>query len=179
MSRTAGRNWANGYRTYRSGEVVGFVAALAGEVREISSRFLSQDQRFEIGDRYRTGVSIREIARRLGRAPSTISRERQRNAIPAKGYRPFEAHRRATAQRHRHRIEVNGDLRRVVGSCWRSGGVLRRSAGICGNCSRTNRGCGCVTKASTSAVSAGLLVDAPVAAGAAASLDLPPSYGDR
>ncbi len=37
VSRTAGRNWANGYRTYRAGQVVGFVAALDRlEVREIS-----------------------------------------------------------------------------------------------------------------------------------------------
>jgi len=36
-------------------------------------------------------VSVREIARRLGRAPSTISRELRRNASPAKGYRPFDA----------------------------------------------------------------------------------------
>jgi IS30 family transposase len=28
VSRTAGRNWANGYKTYRSGLVVGFVPAL-------------------------------------------------------------------------------------------------------------------------------------------------------
>ena len=32
VSGTAGRNWANGYRTFRSGEVVGFVAALAGSM---------------------------------------------------------------------------------------------------------------------------------------------------
>ncbi len=36
VSRTAGRNWANGCRTY-AGQVVGFVAALDRlEVREIS-----------------------------------------------------------------------------------------------------------------------------------------------
>ena|GEM_PF-1184764 len=79
---------------------------------------LSQDQRFELADLQRTGVIICEIARRLGRAPSTISRERQRNAIPAKGYRPFEAHRRATAGRtraRRRRIEANSELQQVVG----------------------------------------------------------------
>jgi transposase, IS30 family len=119
VSRTAGRNWANGYKTYRSGQVVGFVPALDRlEVREISGRFLSQDERIEIADLHRTGVSVREIAGRLGRAPSTISRELRRNASPAKGYRPFEAHRRATARRARHhcrRVDANVELRRLIG----------------------------------------------------------------
>ena len=89
VSRTAGRNWANGYRTYRAGQVVGFVPALDRlEVREISARFLSQDERIEIADLHRAGVSVREIARRLGRAPSTISRELRRNATAGEGLSP-------------------------------------------------------------------------------------------
>ena len=119
VSRTAGRNWAKGYRTYRGGEVVGFVPALDRlEVREISPRFLSEDERVQVADLHRAGLSEREIARRLGRAPSTISRELRRNATAGKGYRPFEARRRATARRarrHRRRVDVNGELRRVVG----------------------------------------------------------------
>jgi transposase, IS30 family len=118
VSRTAGRNWANGYRTYRSGQVVGFVPALERlEVREISARFLSEDERIELADLHRAGMSVREIARRLGRAPSTISRELRRNASAAKGYRPFDAHRRATARRARHhrcRVHANDELRRVI-----------------------------------------------------------------
>jgi IS30 family transposase len=117
-SRTAGRNWANGYRTYRDGQVVGFRPALERlAVREISARFLSQDERIEIADLHRSGVSMREIARRLGRAPSTISRELRRNASGAKGYRPFEAHRRATTRRarhHRRRVDANVELHRVI-----------------------------------------------------------------
>jgi hypothetical protein len=51
VSRTEGRNWAKGYKTYGSGQVVGFVPALDRlEVREISAQFLSQDERFEIAD---------------------------------------------------------------------------------------------------------------------------------
>jgi IS30 family transposase len=118
-SRTAGRNWAKGYRKYRNGRVVGFVSALDRlEVREISARFLSEDERVQIGDLHRAGVSGREIARRLGRAPSTISRELRRNATPDKGYRPFEAHRRATARRarhHRRRVDCNDALRGAIG----------------------------------------------------------------
>jgi IS30 family transposase len=38
VSRTAGRNWAKGYREYRAGQVVGFVPALDRlVVREINA----------------------------------------------------------------------------------------------------------------------------------------------
>lgn len=119
VSRTAGRNWANGYRTYRDGQVVGFRPALDRlEVREISPRFLSEDERVQIADLHQAGLSGREIGRRLGRAPSTISRELRRNATTRKGYRPFEAHRRASARRarrHRRRVDANVELRDVIG----------------------------------------------------------------
>ena len=49
-------------------------------VRQISPRFLSQDERIELADLRYVGLSIRQIACRLGRAPSTISRELRRNA---------------------------------------------------------------------------------------------------
>jgi len=72
VSRTAGNNWLRGYKTYRGGEVVGFVPALDRlAVREISSRFLSQDERSEIADLHLQGLAVREIARRVGRAAST------------------------------------------------------------------------------------------------------------
>jgi IS30 family transposase len=119
VSRTTGNNWSRGYKTYRRGQVVGFVPALERlAVREISPRFLSQDERIEIADLRHAGLSIRQVAHRLGRAPSTISRELRRNATTSQGYRPFDAHRRATARRtrgHRRRIETNGELRRLVG----------------------------------------------------------------
>jgi IS30 family transposase len=117
VSRTTGHSWSRGYKTYRNGLVTGFVPALDRlAVREVSARFLSQDERIEIADLRLAGLSIRQIASRLGRAPSTISRELRRNAT-ATGYRPFEAHRRATARRARRprrRIETNGELRQLV-----------------------------------------------------------------
>lgn len=80
-SRTAGNNWANGYRVYRDGVVVGEVEALDRfEVRQMSGRFLSQDERLEIADLRWSGLSIRGIAEQVGRAPSTVSRELRRNA---------------------------------------------------------------------------------------------------
>ena len=118
VSRTAANNWARGHKVYRNGSVVGFVAPLDPlAVREISCRFLSQDERIEIADLRHAGLSIRQIAGRLGRAPSTISRELRRNATTGRGYRPFDAHCRATARRarhHRRRIEANDDLRQMV-----------------------------------------------------------------
>lgn len=51
VSRTCGANWARGYKTYRNGQAVGFVPPLDRlAVREIDSRFLSQDERFRIAD---------------------------------------------------------------------------------------------------------------------------------
>src|SRR5664279_2132653 len=69
----------------------------------ISARFLSEDERVLIGDLLRTGQSIRSIAVRLGRSPSTISREVRRNATDVGNYRPFTAHRMALTRRPRPR----------------------------------------------------------------------------
>jgi transposase, IS30 family len=119
VSRSCGANWARGYKVYRNGQVVGFVPALDMlAVRQISSRFLSQDERIEIADLHRAGVSIRRIATELGRAPSTISRELRRNTVGNRGYRPFDAHRHATARRargHRRRVETNLELGLLIG----------------------------------------------------------------
>ena len=118
VSRSSGANWARGHKVYRNGVVVGFVAPLDRlAVRQISTRYLTQDDRIEIADLRRSGLSVRAIARRLGRAPSTISRKLRRNAVAGRGYRPFDAHRRATvrrARRHRRRIDINGELSGVV-----------------------------------------------------------------
>jgi transposase, IS30 family len=118
VSRTAGANWSRGYKTYRNGVVVGFVPPLDRlAVREVSSRYLSQDERIEIADLRQSGLSLRAIAARLDRAPSTISRELRRNAAAGRGYRPFDAHRRATGRRarpHRRRVETNDFLSGVV-----------------------------------------------------------------
>jgi transposase, IS30 family len=118
VSRSTGKNWSRGYKLYRHGQVIGFVPPLERlAVRQISARFLSQDERIEIADLRQAGLGIRKIAEQLGRAPSTISRELRRNANSGGGYRPFEAHRRATSRRarnHRRRVETNGELRQLV-----------------------------------------------------------------
>jgi transposase, IS30 family len=117
VSRSGWNNWEHGYKSYRNGVVVGVVPPLDHlAVREISPRFLSQDERIEIADLHHGGVSVRRIAEQLGRAPSTISRELHRNAGRS-GYRPFEAHRQATARRarvHMRRVDTNPQLRVLV-----------------------------------------------------------------
>jgi IS30 family transposase len=117
VARTTGHSWSRGYKIYRRGQVIGVVPALERlAVRQISARYLSQDERIEIADLQLAGASIRRIADQLGRAPSTVSRELRRNAN-ATGYRPFDAHRHAAARRARsgrRRIETSSELRQLV-----------------------------------------------------------------
>ena len=105
VSRTSGHNWARGYKTYRGGVAVGFVAPLERlAVREVSDRFLSEDERVRIADLLRAGNSMRAVAAELGRAPSTIAREVSRNSTGRTQYRPFEAQRHAVARRGRNHV---------------------------------------------------------------------------
>src|SRR5947208_16521892 len=55
-------------------------AALGEEVR--SQRYLSLLERQRIATLRRDGLGVRAIARELGRAPSTVSRELERNTAP-------------------------------------------------------------------------------------------------
>lgn len=71
VSRSSGNNWSRGYKTYRRSKVVGFVPALDRlAVREISSRFLSQDERIEIADLQQ---AFRTTYRDLRDTPSGIT----------------------------------------------------------------------------------------------------------
>jgi IS30 family transposase len=63
----------------------------------VSGRYLSFTEREEIAVLLAGGSGVREIARQLGRAPSTISRELQRNAAIGRGRVEYRA---STAQRH-------------------------------------------------------------------------------
>jgi len=65
---------------------------------------LSQDQRGRIGALRHQRLNLRKIAERLGRAPSTISREVRRNRYPTDGaYRALHANGRANARRRNRR----------------------------------------------------------------------------
>ncbi|MEI0977289.1 helix-turn-helix domain-containing protein, partial [Pseudomonas aeruginosa] len=57
----------------------------------ISGRYLSFSEREEIGLLRAQSVGVREIARRLGRSPSTVSRELTRNAATRGGRLEYRA----------------------------------------------------------------------------------------
>jgi len=88
---------------------------IAAPKRAVSARYLSEDERITIADEHRAGSSIRAIAALLDRAPSTLSREINRNSDPATGdYHPFAAHQRAAARRLRPKpakLHNNAELR--------------------------------------------------------------------
>jgi IS30 family transposase len=89
-------------------------------LRPLSGRFLSFEEREEIALLRAGGAGVREIARQLGRAPSTVSRELRRNAATRTGRLEYRA---STAQWHADRrarrpkpakLATNEQLRRYV-----------------------------------------------------------------
>jgi transposase, IS30 family len=107
INRKTGKRWRHGRTiTTRDGRKLHYPAVVTtGAVRrEISDRYLSEDERVQIADLRRAGAGVRAIAERLDRSPSTISRELRRNRDPASGqYRPFTAHKLAARRRARPR----------------------------------------------------------------------------
>lgn len=73
---------------------------LASSSKPLSGRYLSFVDREEVAIGRAQGLGVREIARRLGRVPSTISRELRRNAVTRSG--KFE-YRATSAQWHADR----------------------------------------------------------------------------
>ena len=74
-------------------------------------------EREEIAFGRAAGESMRQIARRLGRSPSTISREVRRNTCGAESYRATTAHVRAYERASRPKpakLATNRRLRQVV-----------------------------------------------------------------
>ncbi|GAA5064947.1 hypothetical protein GCM10023336_45470 [Streptomyces similanensis] len=67
---------------------------------EVSGRYLSFPEREDIAVWHTQGAGVRETARRLGRAPSTISRELRRNASTRTCKLDYRA---STAQWHAER----------------------------------------------------------------------------
>jgi IS30 family transposase len=75
---------------------------IGARAREISPRYLSEDERVRIADLRRQGLGVRAVAAGLGRSPATVSRELRRNRDLGSGqYRPFAAQRLAAARRAR------------------------------------------------------------------------------
>ncbi|MDQ4020046.1 MAG: helix-turn-helix domain-containing protein [Actinomycetota bacterium] len=75
---------------------------ISSRKREISSRYLAEDERVVIADLHRQRLGVRAIATELGPSPATISRELRGNRDPDSGqYRPFRAQRLASDRRAR------------------------------------------------------------------------------
>src|ERR1700733_3312077 len=103
-------------------------------VAPLSGRYLSFAEREEIALLRARGCGVREVARRLGRAPSTISRELRRNAATRGGGLAYRA---SAAQWHADRrgqrpkpakLAVNAELRRYVQD--RLSGAVQHPGGV-------------------------------------------------
>jgi IS30 family transposase len=103
------------------------------ELCPVSGRYLSFSEREEIAILYALKCGVREIARRIGRSPSTISRELRRNAATRNNE---VAYRATTAQWHAERrasrpkvakLAANDGLREYVQD--RLGGKIARPDG--------------------------------------------------
>ena len=103
VSKRTGKVWRNG-RTRSSGRCERASIApqehwyrlyMKCQPHRVSKRFLSLKERMLIFGWRVEGFSIRDIARRLGRSPSTVSRELRRNGITSTCYNPYIAHMRA------------------------------------------------------------------------------------
>jgi transposase, IS30 family len=80
---------------------------------EPSARYLSMREREDIAV-WRGHLSVREIARRLGRAPSTICRELARNTAPrGRGYRASMAQASADARARRPKVSRLAEHQRL------------------------------------------------------------------
>jgi IS30 family transposase len=65
-------------------------------------RYLDREERYELARLRESGLSIRAVARQMGRSPSTVSRELARNAAPRTGhYQPERAHQLAWQRQRR------------------------------------------------------------------------------
>jgi len=101
-SRT-GKRWRHGRTvTSGSGRRLHYPPVISTPELEISSWYLSEDERVTLADLRRCGHTVRGIATGLGRSPATVSRELRRNLDPdSGGYRPFTAQRLAAGRRAR------------------------------------------------------------------------------
>jgi IS30 family transposase len=127
-ARSCGVSPAVGVRWFRQG---GGMPSIS--LAPLSRRYLSFAEREELAILRAQGAGVRQVARRLGRDPSTISRELRRNATTRGGRLDYRA---STAQWHadRHarrpklaKLAANDALRKYVQD--RLGGLVRTPAG--------------------------------------------------
>src|SRR5215831_18264320 len=102
----AGVSPAVGTRWFREGGGMSTVSPA-----QLSGRFLSFAEREEIAILHARGHTVRDIAKRLGRAPSTVSRELRRNAATRGGDLGYRA---VTAQWHADRRAKRPKVAKLV-----------------------------------------------------------------
>ena len=122
----AGVPQAVGARWFRTAGGI-LPAMFARSATPLSGRYLSISEREEIALLRAKGVSMREVARRLERAASTISRELRRNAATRSG--GFE-YRATTAQWHAERSARRPKTARLAANAALRSYVEERLAGI-------------------------------------------------
>src|SRR5512144_1846981 len=84
-----GRRWRHGRAiTSSSGRRLHYPPVIDMRKREISARYLSEEERIVIADLWRRGRTVRAIAVAVHRNPSTISRELRRSRAPDRRARP-------------------------------------------------------------------------------------------
>jgi transposase, IS30 family len=103
---------ASGMNPYRAARAAGVSATYARNLDRkmggvyrppavtYSARYLDREERYEIARLREAGLTMRQVADRVGRSPSTICRELARNAGPH-GYQPERAHRLAWDRQRR------------------------------------------------------------------------------
>ena len=83
---------------------------------------LSEDERDQIGLLRAAGRSIGTIARHLGRAKTTISRELKRNALPSGGYSPLHAAGAYILRRRRDAVLETRRFKPLLSTAWPKAG---------------------------------------------------------
>src|SRR4051812_4812656 len=118
IHRRTGTRWRYGRTVVNAvGDALHYPAVKMTEPKRRSPRYLSQAERIAIAALLNGGESLRAIARELGRAPSTISREIRRNGDRDGRYRPHRAEQAARGRMCRprpRRIAVDTVLAGVV-----------------------------------------------------------------
>lgn len=121
--------------------------------RHLKGRCLTFSEREEIALGRARGESVRCIARALGRAPSTVSRELSRNRDRrASIERPPRTRWRGSepAVPSRPSCGSTSSCVRSSRSCWSAGTLRSRSRGACASSSLMTRRCGCRPRRSIS-----------------------------
>ncbi|MGC9219856.1 MAG: IS30 family transposase [Solirubrobacteraceae bacterium] len=104
VDRKTGVRWRHG-RTVRSavGRSRHYPPVRIIEQKARSDRYLSEGERVQLADLRGEGLGVCEIARRIGRCASTVSRELSRNGGEDGSYRPHAAEQAAMARMRRPR----------------------------------------------------------------------------